>query len=148
MEQGTKEITLMCSTCGEIKDEKCFHIRAKALSGRQGFCKDCCSVRQKIRYAAGLNNPKVMDALSKRNYKNTLKRYGLTDTQHKTLTDKHQGLCAICGEETALKIDHCHLTLIVRGLLCFKCNTGLGLFRDSPKLLNKAAEYLWKSQQT
>jgi hypothetical protein len=30
----------------------------------------------------------------------------------------------------------------VRGLLCSSCNHGLGLFKDSPKLLTKAIKYL------
>lgn len=147
MDQGTKEVMLMCSTCGELKEENAFHRRARAISGRQGFCKSCCSSRQKQRYSDGLSNPKTISDLKVRKHKSTLSRYSLTQTQHEILIDSHQGRCAICFEPANLKIDHCHTTLAVRGLLCFKCNTGLGLFRDSPKLLNKAAEYLWKSQQ-
>lgn len=50
--------------------------------------------------------------------------------------------CLICGSVHRLHIDHCHKTGKVRGLLCSNCNTGLGMFRDSPMLLNRASEYL------
>ncbi len=53
--------------------------------------------------------------------------------------------CAICGAppaEKPLAIDHCHKTGKVRGLLCHKCNMGLGMFLDRPELLDEAASYL------
>ena len=49
------------------------------------------------------------------------------------------------GRKRLLKmsnIDHNHDTEKVRGLLCQKCNQGLGLFKDSAKILRKAAKYL------
>jgi len=41
-----------------------------------------------------------------------------------------------------LSIDHDHITGKVRGLFCRDCNTGLGMFKDSSALLQKAAQYL------
>lgn len=57
------------------------------------------------------------------------------------------GVCSICGKrETAkglsLSIDHNHRTGKIRGLLCGKCNKGLGGFKDKPQLLLKAVKYL------
>ena len=55
-----------------------------------------------------------------------------------------EGKCAICGDQKGmrLKIDHCHKSQRVRGLLCTKCNTGLGHFNDDPELLVRAKNYL------
>lgn len=54
--------------------------------------------------------------------------------------------CAICRETLDMgkhtHIDHCHSTNKVRGVLCNLCNTGLGKFKDDPKLLNHAINYL------
>lgn len=41
-----------------------------------------------------------------------------------------------------LSVDHCHKTNATRGLLCGACNTGLGLFNDSPELLRASIQYL------
>lgn len=61
------------------------------------------------------------------------------------------GCCWICGEqgdETKhdLCVDHDHATGEVRGLLCHKCNTGLGLFGDDTVLLWHSIAYIqeWK----
>ena len=53
--------------------------------------------------------------------------------------------CVICGSEGALVVDHDHVTGKVRGMLCNHCNRGLGPFRDSPMLLEFAAQYLYAS---
>ena len=56
--------------------------------------------------------------------------------------------CEICRERISGKnvcIDHCHVSLGVRGYLCVKCNAGLGMFRDSVSLLRHAITYLEKN---
>lgn len=62
-------------------------------------------------------------------------------------------LCEICdqpetvvrlGKRLALSRDHCHATLKRRGLICKRCNTGLGQLRDSLLLLRRSSEYLIK----
>lgn len=58
---------------------------------------------------------------------------------------KQGKVCAICKESLTLddsKLDHDHFTDLVRGLLCDGCNLGLGSFRDSIDVLERAIEYL------
>jgi hypothetical protein len=64
--------------------------------------------------------------------------------QRTRLTYEQGGRCAICGEQVLDDpcLDHCHATGKVRGVLCRKCNIGLGYFEDSPKLLALATAYL------
>lgn len=47
----------------------------------------------------------------------------------------------------ALAVDHCHDTGKVRGLLCSRCNAGLGMFRNRPDLLASATDYLQRSSE-
>jgi hypothetical protein len=59
------------------------------------------------------------------------------------LFERQQGLCGIC--RTSMKrpvLDHCHKTMIVRGLLCSNCNIGLGQFKDNVELLVAAKNYI------
>ena len=58
---------------------------------------------------------------------------------------KQGGGCAICGARPKvrrLNVDHEHLSGAVRGLLCARCNRGLGWFADRPERLEGAALYL------
>lgn len=79
--------------------------------------------------------------------------YGLTEQDYQDMLTKQNGCCAICGvtEPTGkwkvFAVDHCHETGNVRELLCNECNRGMGLLRDSPDLLRKAAAYLEKHKE-
>lgn len=80
-------------------------------------------------------------------FKQNLKaKYGLTMEAYEALVEAQQGLCAVCGTEDKLFVDHDHGTGDNRGLLCQNCNFGLGHFRDNPDLLMSAAVYLLQQQ--
>ncbi len=70
------------------------------------------------------------------------RRYGISEEHFQQLLGQQKGLCAICQSNPATHVDHCHDTGKVRGLLCLKCNTGLGMFQDSGAELAKAIFYL------
>lgn len=57
--------------------------------------------------------------------------------------------CEICAtpfsDTVKHRIDHCHQTGMIRGLLCHSCNVGLGFFRDNPRALHSATIYLERS---
>lgn len=75
-------------------------------------------------------------------------RYNLDPDDYELWSEMQDHVCAICGaEQDPLCVDHDHEAeergvMIVRGLLCNRCNMGIGLFRDDPDLLKSAAEYL------
>lgn len=74
------------------------------------------------------------------------KVYGLTIAGYEALKASQNDCCAICGEKVELCIDHCHSASRVRGLLCSKCNVGLGMFKDDLDLLASASSYLVNSR--
>lgn len=91
--------------------------------------------------------------------KRRIDAYGISPGQYEELLTSQGEKCAICGEsETArntggktvktLAVDHCHKTGKVRGLLCHKCNTGLGSFCDDVSKLEKARVYLCASMDS
>jgi hypothetical protein len=72
------------------------------------------------------------------------KHYGLSDEEYDTLLARQGGACAICRRRLRgrLCVDHCHSTGLVRGLLCRKCNLGLGCLVDDAASLISAFAYL------
>ncbi len=75
--------------------------------------------------------------------------YGLEQHEYELLSEMSDGKCWICQKEKkeggrSLNIDHDHASLAIRGLLCWQCNRGLQLFRDTPEFLRQAADYLEK----
>ena len=54
--------------------------------------------------------------------------------------------CEICGisrtPQRRLGFDHDHVTGAIRGVLCGKCNSGLGMLNDDLVLLERAVQYL------
>lgn len=76
-----------------------------------------------------------------------MRQLGTTVLEYDKMLASQNGRCAICdaidsGKRKYFSVDHCHVTGKIRGLLCHKCNLGLGMFKDSAILVNKALCYL------
>lgn len=84
-------------------------------------------------------------------------RYNLTSEEYWNMFIKQEGKCAICGlyEQSKnkngrpymLSVDHNHKTGKVRGLLCYKCNTMLGVACDNSMILIGGVKYLKKQHR-
>lgn len=112
-----------CTKCGLEKPLEEFHRNG---TGRRGNCRDCRTVQG---YA----------------YKRTweLKNlYGITLEDYIDLYNQQDGKCANCNLERATEVDHDKKTLEIRGILCMKCNTGIGLLGDTLEDIEKAVQYL------
>ncbi len=73
------------------------------------------------------------------------KEWGMSLQEYERRLLNQGGRCAICkgvSRNRALAIDHNHLTGEIRGLLCQNCNIALGLFKDSPEMIQEALCYL------
>lgn len=104
--------------------------------------------RQVARRSAAKRREKSPEIVREHALKAQLKfHYGLTYEQYKEMVALQHGRCKICYRipSTRLAVDHCHKTGYVRGLLCRQCNSGIGLFRENPITLRKAAAYVSRS---
>lgn len=117
-----------CCTCKEVLEHACFN-KSNRGDGLQGTCREC-----HVQYASP-------------DYRR-MKRYGLNREELENRLAIQNGLCAICQTSITLEqpatahIDHNHETTVIRGLLCNSCNRGIGLFKDEPERLERAAVYL------
>ena len=125
-----------CKVCGleahNESDLELFNIQPKGKYGRKELCKQCKS--------------KAHDPKKKKNA--DLKRlYGITLNEYDDLLKEQGYMCACCGTDNPrgkgrFVVDHCHTTGEVRGLLCSKCNIGIGQFDDDTSKLMSAINYL------
>ena len=134
----------VCKACGIEKPHDDFY-------KWQRKCKACVLTERKPYYVA---NKERLNATTRRwkaenpdRVRSTarIKKYG-TDGQD--LWKSQRGMCAICSKDLSAErvrdvmLDHCHQTGRVRGWLCRRCNSALGLFCDSPERVRAALEYL------
>lgn len=122
-----------CPSCGQLLPTSDFPRNRSSRNGLASYCKPC--------------HTRIGRETKQRLYGGTrhyhlLRRYGISAAQADEMVDAQGGLCAICRERPAEHVDHDHVTGVVRGMLCFNCNGGLGQFRDRMDLLQAAIEYL------
>ena len=118
--------------------------------GRKLGVSDTCvryntnSELKKLERIYARNRSRSAKAVNKR----LLNKYGLNLDEWKAIRSKQDGKCAICSAVLSDKpsrnthVDHDHDTGEVRGLLCGKCNAGLGYFMNDIKSLRQAIKYL------
>lgn len=73
------------------------------------------------------------------------REYGITLAEYNKVLKHQGGKCAICRREPSnsrLSVDHCHVTGLLRGLLCWSCNRAIAHFQDSAEKLQAAAKYI------
>lgn len=142
----------LCPTCSQTKSFEDFYQDKRYSDGYSWRCRSCTKAAA---IKSHKDNPDRTKANSKR-WRKKMKdllpeysrrnRFGLPFGTYAQMLANQNGGCAICGaappDGKPLEVDHCHETGKVRSLLCTLCNKGLGCFRDNPKLLDKAKDYL------
>ena len=118
------------------------HVRAVNAAWTTANPEKVREVRQRWRAAPGRR-----EEITTRWWRSQIvKLYGITPDDYDRLLMEQGGVCAVCkrppADKQRLCVDHCHTTNKVRGLLCSKCNTGLGQFDESPGSLLSAIAYL------
>jgi hypothetical protein len=124
----------MCPRCGE-------NPRPRGKSGKtQGrfrpYCGPCGLERKRELY---VHNPERARRSHLR------QKFGISPEQYREIEQAQGGMCRLCGKSPKtrqLAVDHDHTTGSIRGLLCYRCNTGLGALGDDPEGLQRALDYV------
>lgn len=152
-----------CQRCRLEKSQSEFHKHSKTKDGLQPKCKACALEMAREAYK---RNPDAVKRAAKKwaesnpvrrkeiAYNSKLKaKYGIEFSDYQAMLERQDGRCAICEGEggignsdvAPLFVDHCHATGKIRGLLCMKCNSGLGYFEDKADRMKNAIAYLGKN---
>jgi Recombination endonuclease VII len=152
MEQA--QVIKKCPSCDKEKSLFDFAIRQSGprIGQPVAHCKACNVEKQRERK---VKDPTVYRRIE---WPSKLRRtYGITVDDYYKMLENQGGGCAICGTRVPSQrkrkyvsvemffVDHCHATGKVRGLLCSRCNRGIGYFDDNPGRLEMAAAYLKES---
>jgi hypothetical protein len=161
-----------CKRCGEVKPLSDFYRESGCRDGHRPECKECNLAARKAKYRENPAKEIARVRAWRRKHREQFNEYqreyrvrraaeireghlrrtfGLTQADYDELLAAQGGGCAVCGEPPpegrSLHVDHDHATGRVRGLLCFRCNGGLGQFSDDPERLVTVIDYLTRSDE-
>lgn len=153
--EGSFPLRKTCSKCKVKKSADEFWKQKDGKYGLRSACVECLKPQQK-KYNAE-NSEKRNSARKK--YINETPEEKLKDiylrSKYRITLDEFNGKkklqnnkCAICGRKPEkLCQDHDHISGMVRGLLCQKCNAGIGFLGENIEVLESAIKYLrlWQS---
>ena len=123
------EPALRCIDCEQVLPIESFGKTKGNSTGRKPYCNICEACR----------------------------RHNITPKEYSIMLEEQGQTCATCSEgfertarkgkkrsdsQTTRRIDHCHQTGSVRGILCHHCNCALGYVKDSLAKIHAAINYL------
>jgi hypothetical protein len=125
-------------------------IKDKSMSDGYGsLCKKCRNKRQNI------SNEKRRDYIRKRQRRQQILSYNISVEKYEEILKNQNNCCPICKnslnqEKKYPSIDHDHSCCegkkscgkCVRGVICNRCNTMLGMAKDDTIVLENAIKYL------
>lgn len=153
----------VCTKCRKYKKWSQFAVNRSAKTGHRTWCKSCVSKhgerwREESDYYS-VNRARLLaqkkaayNPVSKKDYDLSTK-YGISLADFRQMLRDQEYKCKIClcriyvfsrikRNNRVAVVDHCHLTGVIRGLLCHNCNRGLGLVADNYSTLARATRYV------
>ena len=131
----------ICTKCHIEKDENEFGKSKQTRSGLTTRCLQCRRLYNTQRFADKrehiLKQSREWRAAHKEKvrYYNHKRNYKISEEEYNNLLKLQDNKCAICDKNFKnskdTHVDHNHLMNSVRGLLCHKCNTALGLLNEN-----------------
>jgi hypothetical protein len=142
---------MTCTECLIDKAETDFElVNSRGKTYRRKQCRECRHAKTNSKQRGTRKRDPVKDRENKTKWdrRRRWKSYGLDPIEIEARLAAHDNKCELCLE--TIKgipcVDHCHTELKFRGIICHNCNTGLGHFKDSPRLLLLAIDYLNRSR--
>jgi hypothetical protein len=147
----------ICGKCQVALEESCFAKDGSRKDGLQLWCRKCHSdyaktPEQKKRWSERAGRDWSSGKTRNSRYQ---KLFGITLEDYVLMFAEQKGCCKLCGRSDTgrkyakhLCVDHCHKTGRVRGLLCNRCNAGIGFLCDDHGLADKARAYLAENQES
>lgn len=145
----------LCTKCKEYVEITLFSNDKHRADKLNKYCRPCLKIISSkwLHSEKGINYRKAYyksDAFRNSRYKNT---FSISLIEYEKMIKVYDNNCYICRKkETAfegktgitkrLSIDHDHKTGNIRGLLCTRCNTALGLIKDDIETAKNIIEYL------
>jgi hypothetical protein len=135
------EQELLCTSCRVVKNVSNFALRTDTKVPRvRSNCRECLAANATLKNRENHSDAQVYW------WSRQIAKYGLTPQSWKELFDSQGGKCAICHVDVNGKkrfhVDHDHNTGQVRGILCTKCNVGIGALKDDAETVFNAYLYL------
>lgn len=127
-----------CNRCGELKPLHDYYKSNILKDGHENNCKECKVIFSKESYVRNKEKVKL---------RAITKKYKLSEEEYYRLIATG---CAVCSETENLCIDHDHSCCpgvftcgnCIRGVLCRRCNTVEGMFKNNPELLFKLFKFM------
>jgi Zn finger protein HypA/HybF involved in hydrogenase expression len=151
---------LVCARCGKEKTAQQMIKNKSTKSGFGSYCRKCAVIQvRESRIKSGwvpYEKFSEHEYRLRRRWRRLVSEFKVSEERALELDlARLNGACEICGADSKrsgnrwkkLCIDHNHIMGTVRGILCNRCNSGLGKFQDSKDLLIKASQYLEKYEK-
>jgi hypothetical protein len=136
---------------GRVRGVVCPGRDAAIAAGETTYAGAPCKFGHTERFTASANCVECNKAALERDaearrWSRRLRLYGIDRAGYDALHKSQGGKCPICVEPLPAidrtHIDHCHTTGRVRGLLCGPCNQAIGLLKECPDRMGRAAAYV------
>ncbi len=145
--------TKICKKCNTEKPITSFY-KGEGKLGKRNYCCECSSkYNKKWRKENPEKYKKIIKNCTYNYYKSGKgwdvyykRMYGISKKEYDLMLYLQNNKCKICGKPNKnnrnLSVDHNHKTRKVRGLLCSKCNSILGLCNESMEILLNVISYI------
>ena len=133
------------------KKKKCLDCETMITGGKALRCRPCFAIIRR-------KDKDIDRSMYQRDW-SLKKKYGISLADFNKMYREQDEKCLICTKQMELPtatqgqgldivaVDHCHITGLVRGLLCNACNKGIGLLKDDISLLEQSIKYLKDSHE-